>query len=189
MGASSKVCEFGASKYGLPVKVWGPLGKYRRLAQPSMPLVKYGSLSQWGGRCWASNLSSTRLDCPTLLPHTRQSRFPSYFLSYFHCPLLLLPTQACTKLWVRDVLEKLRNYVLTALFNNNDAYVDWSYFNYFFMRGFFPVTQKGAVFVQTGVLSIYFVLFIHSVLLWGILGMKPHDTHTPVTRWRGWTCH
>ena len=97
MCAFSKVCESGASRYGLPVKVWGPLGKYGRLAQPSMPLVKYGSLSQWGGRCWASNLSSTRLDCPILLPHTRQSRFPSYFLSYFHCPILL-PHQACTKL-------------------------------------------------------------------------------------------
>ena len=117
MGASSKVCESGASKYGLPGKVWGPMGKYGRLAQPSMPLVKYGSLSQWGGRCWASNLSSTRPDCPILLPHTRQSRFPSYFLSYFHCPILL-PHQVCTKLWIRDVFEKLRN--------NNDAYVGWS---------------------------------------------------------------
>ena len=183
MGASSKVCESGASKYGLSVKAWGPLGKYGRLAQASMPLVKYGSLSQWGGRCWASNLSSTRPDCPILLPHTRQSRFPSYFLSYFHCPILL-PHQACTKLWIRDVFEKLRN--------NNDAYVGWSQWalvNIFFTRCFFPATQKGAVFVQTGVLSICFVLFIHSVLLWGILGMKPHDTQTPVTRWRGWTCH
>ena len=83
MGASSKVCESGASKYGLPGKVWGPMGKYGRLAQPSMPLVKYGSLSQWGGRCWASNLSSTRPYCS----HTPgRADFPAIFFHIFIAP-------------------------------------------------------------------------------------------------------